>query len=172
MNRTKVFQGEIVEDGNSIVKGELDVYATEFEISIHKHTEHMFRGKSLIISPFNRKMFWGSAVEQGYQISMQGNSLGSYKNGPKGHPGDGEYDIYEVTQVSISGIYEFSGLNVIIEVATGIGSDVCFSANEESEQKLQSKKVVAKFHVPKPELKDFLGLNNIEHFIQRIEASA
>jgi len=172
MTRTKVFQGEIIEDGNSIANGGLDVYASGFEVSVRKHTEHMFRGKSLTIAPFNPKMFWASAVEKGYQLSMQGNSLGAYQNGPKGHPGDGEFDSHDVTQVSILGSYESDGLNVLIEALTASGSEVCYSAQEESNQKLPSKKVVVKFHVPKPELKDFLGLNNIDSFIERIESKA
>ena len=132
----------------------------------------IFRGKTLTVQPFSSKMFWGSAVEQGYQIGMQGSRLGSYTNGPMGHPGDGEFEIYDVLETSISGKYRKEGLDIEIGVHTGRGKEVCYVAKEESDDKLKALSVVAKFFVPKKRLKDFLGLNdnNVKYIIEKLNA--
>ncbi|MFC2974583.1 hypothetical protein ACFOJE_20520 [Azotobacter bryophylli] len=169
-----IYQGEMFENGSSIFQGDLDVFDSEYELRVHKHVECMFRGKKLIISPFNKRMFLGSAVEQGYKITMEGNSLGRYLNGPKGHPGDGEYDIYSVCKLSISGVYKRGGLTVTIEASTGAGRDVCFFTGEEYENRFVPVVVKVLFHVPKADLKEFLGFsdNNISGFLARIDAIA
>jgi hypothetical protein len=168
-----VFVGEMTENSAIIAQGALAVYVTEYEISLRKHVDDMFRGKSLSVHPFNPKMFWEAAIiEQGYQINMQGNGLGVYTNGPLGHPGDGEYEIYDVLKTSISGKYRKARLNIEIEVNTSRGKEVCHFAKEESEETLRALKVVVQFLVPKDKLKEFLGLNdsNVKYFMEKLDA--
>lgn len=169
-----VLTGEIVENGSVIVQGALAVYVTEYDISMRKHIEGMYRGKTLIVQPFNPKMFLGTAVESGYQITMQGNRVGLYKNGPIGHPGDGEFELYDVHRASISGKYRKEGLDIEISVNTGRGREVCYVANEESDDKFQALDVKVRFLVPKDRLKEFLGFNdsNIKYFMTQFDAIA
>ncbi|PKD41149.1 hypothetical protein CWO84_05410 [Methylomonas sp. Kb3] len=167
-----IFTGEIIESGTVIVQGALAVFVTEYEISLSKHTAGMHRGKTLIVAPFSPKMFWSPALENGYQINMQGSSLGGYSNGPLGHPGDGEFEIYTVLTASISGKYRKEGLDIEIEVNTSRGREVCYIAKETSEEKLQPLNVRAKFLVPKDKLKEFLGFNdsNGKYFMDQFDA--
>jgi hypothetical protein len=169
-----VFVGEISENGSLIEQGPLAVYATDCAITVHKHVDVMFRGKTLSVQPFHPMMFWGGAVERGYQISMQGSMLGSYTNGPLGHPGDGEFEIFDVLKASISGTYRKEGLDIDIEVSTGRGDEVCHFAKEEKKDVLDPLNVTAKFFVPKDILKDFLGFNdsNFKYFLDRLNAIA
>jgi hypothetical protein len=169
-----VFAGEMTENGTTIVQGALAVYVTEYVISLRKHVDQMFCGKALSVQPFNPRMFWGAAVEIGYQINIQGNTLGSYKNGPLGHPGDGEYEIYNVLKASISGKYRKEGLDIEIAVNTSRGKEVCCFAKEESEDKLRALNVTVKFLVSKDKLKEFLGFDdgNVKYFMEKFDAIA
>jgi len=169
-----VLVGEMTENGTVIVQGALTVYVTEYEISLRKHVDGMYCGKTLLVQPFNPKMFWGAADEHGYQINMQGNRLGSYTNGPLGHPGDGEYENYDVLKGSISGKYRKEGLDIEIAVNTSRGREVCYIAKEESDDKLQPLTVTVKFLVPKKKLKEFLGFNdnNGKYFMDQFDAIA
>lgn len=169
-----VLDGEITENGTVIVQGALAVYVTEYDISLRKHVDGMYRGKTLRVHPFNPKMFWGDAVKHGYQINMQGSRLGSYTNGPLGHPGDGEFEIYDVLNTSISGRYRKEGLDIEIAVNTSRGNEVCYIAKEESEEKLNALNVAVKFLVPKDKLKEFLGFNdnNVKYFMDQFDAIA
>jgi hypothetical protein len=166
-----VFIGEMAENGTTIVQGSLAVYVTEYEISLHKHVDTMFRGKTLRVQPFNSKMFWG-AIERGYEINMEGTELGGYRNGPLGHPGDGEYEIYDVLKTAISGKYRKEGLDIEIRVTTSRGKEVCYFAKEESEEKLPAVDVLVRFLVPKSKLKEFLGFNdsNVKYFMEKFDA--
>jgi hypothetical protein len=167
-----LFVGEITENGAPVVQGTLAIYVTEYEISVRKHMETMFRGKKLSVAPFSPKMFWGEAVTFGYQLRMEGSNLGSYTNGPLGHPGDGEFEIYNVLRMSISGNYRKAGLDIEIEIKTGRGKEVCYIAKEEIKDKFQALNVTAKFLVPKDKLKEFLGFNenNIKYFMEKFDA--
>jgi hypothetical protein len=167
-----ILGGEIIESGTVIVQGALAVFVTEYEISLRKHDKGMHRGKSLLVQPFNPKMFWSGAVEDGYQINMQGSRLGCYTYGPLGHPGDGEFEIYKVLKTSISGKYQKEGLDIEIAVNTSRGKEVCYIAKEESQEKLQPLNVTVRFHVPKEKLKDFLGFNenNGKYFMDHFNA--
>lgn len=169
-----VLTGEMTENGAVIVRGALAVFVTEYDISLRKHVDGMYRGKTLLVQPFNPKMFWGAAVESGYQITMQGNRIGRYTNGPLGHPGDGEFENYDVLQASISGWYRKEGLDIEIAVNTGRGKEVCYIAKEESDDKFQALAVKVRFFVPKDRLKEFLGFNdsNAKYFMAQFDAIA
>ena len=167
-----ILEGEILENDEIIVKGLLSIFTTEISISARKNTELMFRGKELRLSPFSPKMFWGTAIKDGFQISMEGNKLGTYSNGPLGHPGDGEYEIYEVLQASIFGKYNKEGLEICMTAKTGRGRDVCYFAKEESVERHESRSVTVKFHVPREKLIAFLGFtNNGQHFWEMFNAT-
>ncbi|TXH88915.1 MAG: hypothetical protein E6Q78_09630 [Rhodoferax sp.] len=172
-----VLTGEMTENGKVIVQGALSVFVSEFgfDISVREHVEgRMFRGKTVIVQPFNPRMFLGPAVKCGYQITMQGNRIGHYTNGPLGHPGDGEFQNYYVLTASISGKYRNEGLDIEIAVTTGRGWEVCYSAKEESEDKFDPLAVTVRFLVPKDRLKEFLGLNdnNIKYFMADLDEIA
>ncbi len=160
----------MVENSMTIVNGELSIHVTEYEISIHKNISGAFRKNTLLVQPFNQKMFWGKAVDEGYQIKMEGSSLGSYTDGPIGFPGDGEYEIYSITRVSISAKYGAEGLNVELEAETGKGKEVCFIAGEETTDRFPRLIVNASFLVPMNKLMDFLGQseNHFEHLQEKI----
>ena len=166
--------GDISENGTSVVQGTLEIYVTEYEITLREHVDGMFRGKTLCIHPFSARMFLGEGViKNGYQISMDGNGLGSYTNGPLGHPGDGEYEIYDVLNASISGAFRNEGLDIGIRVNTSRGKYVCYFAKEESEEKYQALNVTAQFLVPKDKLKEFFGFNdsNGKYFWDRFDTN-
>lgn len=169
-----VLTGEMKENGTVIVQGSLAVFVTEYDISLRKHVDGMYRGKTLLVQPFNPKMFWGAAVESGYQITMQGNRIGHYTNGPLGHPGDGEFEDWDVLMCSISGKYRKEGLDIEIAVNTSRGREVCYIAKEVSDDKLEPLAVTVKFFVPKDRLKEFLGFNdnNIKYFMTQFDAIA
>ncbi|WP_395668920.1 hypothetical protein [Rhodoferax sp.] len=152
-----ILKGEILENDKVIESGQLSIFTTEHGISARKYTDRMFCGNELHLSPFSPRMFWGTAVNEGFQIAMEGNKLGMYSNGPLGHPGDGEYEIYLILQASILGKYCKDGLEIHIKVKTGRGKDVCYFANQESAEKHEARSVTVKFHVPKEKLIAFLG---------------
>lgn len=153
------FNGDISENGVSITEGTLEIYVNEYEIKLRNYVSGMSCGKTLTIHPFSARMFSETTfdVKKNYQINMDGNRLGSYTNGPLGHPGDGEFEIYDVLNVSISGAFRNEMLDIGIRANTSRGKDVCYIAKEESEEKYQALSVTARFLVPKDNLEAFFG---------------
>jgi hypothetical protein len=121
LGTTYICAGEVKENGASIIR---------------EYVEGMFRGKQLSVDIFNAQMLLGPTVESGYLTNIQGNGLGSYTNGPLGHPGDGEFEIYRLLHTSFAGKLLKEGLGVEIKANTSLGKEVCYFAKEESEEQL------------------------------------
>lgn len=157
-----LLNGVLIENGKVILQGVLSVGMSGYKLRLKE--DGSIRGKELELMPFNYQMFHTYSmadITKGYLINLQGNGLGDYKNGPLGHPGDGEFDVYDIDNTSISGKYHKEGLNIEIIVNTKRGKEVCYYAKEESEEKLPSLNIIARFFVPRSQLAEFLKYNEI-----------
>jgi hypothetical protein len=156
---TYIFNGEIIENAETIASGQLSLFVSKDHLCLRPKMDGMFRGKEISLSSFNPDMFLNSIIKDGVAIFNEGLDLGSYRHGPLGHPGDGEFEIYKIIKTSIFGKYEEDGLDIQIEAQTGRGKDVCFFAKEESDEIHPPLVLLTKFHVPKTEFERFLGMD-------------
>lgn len=160
MRNSYSFEGRFKVSVTKEVTGSLNVYITEDSITVHPPER---QGAALQIAPFCGGMFFGpwehrlvsDVFERGYEISLSGTDLGQFATG--GGP-DGEFNIWKLKHAQIRGVFDSSGLNVIVDASTWPGSAVCYGAGERRENMFEPMELAVRFIVRPKDLIEFMRL--------------
>ncbi len=123
----------------------------------------------LSITPFHGSMLFGTishsqrtdVLDKGYELVLSGTTLGVYDDGGGK---DGEFDVFRIKNVRISGVFGPTGLTISVRAQTWPGSMVCYSAQEQRENVYKPIEVTAEFVVPPEHLQAFMTLSfSIDH---------
>lgn len=159
------FYGSII-NGKKITNS-ISVLVFDYGILLDDANKDMFSKKTLTLFPFSIKMLRSinvSEMKEGIKFKFQGTKLGSYSEGPKGHPGDGEFDLRKIEEWSLSVSYTPTQLNVLIKGKTFKGSSSCAGKSiPESNETLPSWEFEVEFTAPRSKLKSFLEMNDGEY---------
>lgn len=93
---------------------------------------------------------------QEQSFSIAGQKCGSISRGPLGHPGDGEFDDWDIINAKLSYFYQFGHLNVLLTGETARGCD----ATRRVVGELDPVQFKVGFVVPNERLKDYLKLSD------------
>jgi hypothetical protein len=154
-----VLDGSFTDGMRASFAGPLDVYLDEFSMTVGPPVLGI-SSKRLRITPFYRRMFFGShyaegleIFEHGYDLTLAGTWIGAYETG--GSP-DGDFDIFKLENTRIRGTFGLAGLTVSAVAKSLPGSSVCYGSSERQENAHEPVQVSAEFVVPPQELASFL----------------
>jgi len=123
------------------------------------------RGQTLYLHPLSRNMLrsglW-ERPERSAEYSISGTNVGSFNNGPLGHPADGEFDTWTVTQFSIQATFSRECLAVRIDGTTAQGTSGFYRDGGRYLEPLPPKQFNVTFELPRREMKQFFGMNELQ----------
>lgn len=105
--------------------------------------------------------------ERSAEYSISGTNVGSFNNGPLGHPADGEFDTWTVTQFSIQATFSRECLAVRIDGTTAQGTSGFYRDGGRYLEPLPPKQFNVTFELPRREMKQFFSMN--EGHLQNVE---
>jgi hypothetical protein len=150
------FQGNLYINGNADGEG-VSVFLTEESLSLSKAGEH-FRKTNISISPFNKFMLFKQnpdLIKEGFYYEVKGTQVGEISVGPRGHPGDGEFDYWPMASYRLDVKYFSSHIKIDICGTTGPGTD-----GFDSGKKLNPWIFSAHFEISKSQLQEFFQLTD------------
>jgi hypothetical protein len=122
------------------------------------------RGQRLYLHPLSRNMLRSGLWEspgRSAEYSISGTNVGSFNNGPLGHPADGEFDTWTVTQFSVRATFSRECLAVGIGGTTAQGTSGFYRDGGRYLEPLPPKQFNVTFELPRGEMKQFFGMDKL-----------
>ncbi|WP_415878875.1 hypothetical protein [Methylomonas sp. TEB] len=115
--------------------------------------------KSLYIYPFTPQMITQGAGYRTFDYVLSGTKIGFWNEGPNGHPGDCEYDQWELKKVEIHIEYLSTQINIIIQGVNEVGSSTYIGKPDTNKPlPIPAFSFYLRFSVSKNQLKKFLAI--------------
>jgi len=172
-------QGRFEIDGSLITeKLSLHFYDDEQTIELNdaNRTIPGRRGPTLFLHPLSRTMLRSGLWNQpkfSAEYAISGTRVGSLSNGPLGHPGDGEYDTWTMTQFRVRATFSREYLAVGIDGTTAEGKSGFYRDGGRYLEPLPPRQFQVAFELPRKEMKQFFGIddlhfNKVEEILDRL----
>ena len=151
-----IFDGKIIND-TELISTTVDVFISANTLIISDGSSKGFRKRKLSISPFHKLMIMTQSSEkitEGFYYHLKGTRVGTYSDGPLGHPGDGEFDTRPISDVRIDVAYRINDIKVDILGCTDEGKGGFGGV-------LPSREFSITFIIPSSRFKEFFKLNDM-----------
>lgn len=158
MPSTGIFEG-FIRIGAGIVSTGVKVFLSGIDAAVSKPDETSFAKERILLRPFSPEMLScapdAAKMKDGLAYTIKGNSIGGYLYGPLGHPGDGDYDHWPMSEFSVEAKFSASFLTVTIHAVTGPGTSGIDATRTYSPLQIE-----VQFRVPKADMVRFLQIPN------------
>ncbi|MDE2420312.1 MAG: hypothetical protein KGO49_03900 [Gammaproteobacteria bacterium] len=147
--------GEVYSEGVNIFTSKHELIVANVDKSSFSNT---FNRKKLFLRHLNLQMLRNFNVvnmKSGFFFRIQETKVGSYMEGPLGHPADGEFNVRPISEFQVRSQYIDTMLVVEIEGITELGYNICNFSGEQGDSNLASWSFNVLFKIPRTEMKDF-----------------
>lgn len=151
------FAGSIVV-GGTLRSNSVSVFLDDVNLSLRELDKNRLSRLGIVLLPFNKHMILtqsARSMKEGLFFDIKGNNVGVISEGPRGHPGDGEYDARNIIAYRAVVTYFIDHIKVELDGTSTSGVDAL-----DTSKALLSTTFSANFDIPKDRLTEFFRLND------------